>query len=141
MSGGEWNTSRERKQLAADQREAERERIRLEKRMLRDLRWTAERSRLSEADWRDMLTLHQQWGKEGVNQLHLELIPYWSQCQLLNGGAPCPPELRPGWLAKLSAEKPRTRPTTRKTPGAPRKPRTDKGQSRKPYKPRTSGKL
>jgi hypothetical protein len=46
MSGGEWNTSRERKQLAADARELEREQIRLAKRMLRDLRWSAERSRL-----------------------------------------------------------------------------------------------
>ena len=37
MSGGEWNTTRERKQLAADAREQEREALRLEKRMLRDL--------------------------------------------------------------------------------------------------------
>jgi hypothetical protein len=48
MSGGEWNTTRERKQLAADARELEREQIRLAKRMLRDLRWSAERSRLRE---------------------------------------------------------------------------------------------
>ena len=137
MSGGEWNTNRERKQLAADQREQERERIRLEKRMLRDLRWTAERSKLTESDWRDMMTLHKIWGKEGHNQLHLELIPYWTQCQLLNGGAPCPPDLKPEWLSKLSAEKTRTRPTTRKAPGAPRKPRTDKGQARGSYKART----
>jgi hypothetical protein len=51
VSGGEWNTTRERKQLAADAREQEREALRLEKRMLRDLRWTAERSRLRESDW------------------------------------------------------------------------------------------
>ena len=34
MSGGEWNTSRERKQLALDVREMEREQLRLEKRQL-----------------------------------------------------------------------------------------------------------
>ena len=69
MSGGEWNTSRERKQLAADARELEREQVRLAKRMLRDLRWSAERSTLRESDWTDLLTLHQQYGKEGPNQL------------------------------------------------------------------------
>jgi hypothetical protein len=46
MAGGEWNTSRERKQQATDAREADRERIRLEKRQLRDFRWSAERSTL-----------------------------------------------------------------------------------------------
>ena len=44
MSGGDWNTRSDQKQLAADAREQEREALRLEKRMLRDLRWTAERS-------------------------------------------------------------------------------------------------
>jgi len=140
MAGGEWNTNRERKQLAADQREAERERIRLEKRMPRDLRWTAERSKLRESDWVDLLTLFQQYGKEGPNQLWLELIPYWSQSQHLNGGAPCPADLKPDWLAELSAEKPRTRPTTRKAPGAPRKPRTDKGKPRGKYNRTTAAK-
>ena len=137
MAGGEWNTNRERKQLAADQREQDRERIRLEKRMLRDLRWSAERSRLKASDWTDLEILQQAHGKEGPMQLWLELMPYWSQCQILNGGAPCPPDLKPDWLAELSAEKTRTRPTTRKAPGAPRKPRTDKGKTRKPYKART----
>ena len=135
MSGGEWNTSRERKQLAADARELEREQIRLAKRMLRDLRWSAERSTLRKSDWADLLTLHQAHGKEGLNQLWLELVPYWCQCQLLNGGTPCPPDLRPAWL-KLSAEKTRTKPTTRKAPGAPRKTRADKGQARSDYTPR-----
>jgi hypothetical protein len=135
MSGGEWNTSRERKQQATDAREADRERIRLEKRQLRDFRWSAERSTLRLSDWSDMLTLHQLHGKEGLNQLWLELVPYWSQCQLLNGGITCPPDLRPDWL-KLSAEKTRTKPTTRKAPGAPRKTRADKGRTRSNYTPR-----
>ena len=95
MSGGEWNTSRERKQQATDAREADRERIRLEKRQLRDFRWSAERSTLRESDWRDLVVLHQNHGKEGLNQFWLELVPYWCSCQLLNNGTPCPPDLRP----------------------------------------------
>jgi hypothetical protein len=54
VSGGEWNTNRERKQLAADQREQDREMLRQEKRALRDLRFCAERSTLSVAEWRDL---------------------------------------------------------------------------------------
>ncbi len=143
MSGGEWNTTRERKQLAADAREQEREAIRLEKRMLRDLRWTAERSRLRESDWTDLLALHHKHGKEGGNQLWLELIPYWSQSQRLNGGTPCPDALQPDWVAEINCKKsahdPVTRPknTTRKAPGSPRKPRADAGKTRTSYKPRT----
>ena len=95
MSGGEWNTSRERKQLAADARELQREQVRLAKRMLRDLRWSAERSTLRESDWADLLKLHHDYGKEGPSQLWLELIPYWSQSQRLNGGIPCPDALQP----------------------------------------------
>jgi hypothetical protein len=142
MSGGEWNTSRERKQLAADARELEREQVRLAKRMLRDLRWSAERSRLKESDWADLLKLHHDFGKEGPMQLWLELVPYWSQSQRLNGGVPCP-SLQPDWLAEINcknnAHDPVTRPnnTTRKAPGAPRKPRSDAGKTRTSYKPRT----
>jgi len=141
---GEWNTKREQKQLAADAREQERERIRLEKRMLRDLRWTAERSRLRESDWMDLLNLFQRYAKEGPNQLWLELIPWWSQSQRLNGGTPCPDALQPEWVAEINCKKtahdPVTRPTntTRKAPGAPRKPRTDAGTKRTSYKPRTT---
>ena len=143
MSGGEWNTSRERKQLAADARELEREQIRLAKRMLRDLRWTAERSTLRESDWADLLKLHHDYGKEGPMQLFQELVPYWSQSQILNGGTPCPRHHFPDWLAEInykkSAHDPVTRPknTTRKAPGAPRKPRSDAGKTRTSYKPRT----
>jgi hypothetical protein len=144
---GEWNTSRERKQLAADARELEREQIRLAKRMLRDLRWSAERSRLKKSDWTDLVTLHHQYGKEGPMQFWQELEPYWSQSQRLNGGVPCPESLQPDWIAEIKAEinfkksahAPVTRPnnTTRKAPGAPRKPRSDAGKTRTSYKPRT----
>jgi hypothetical protein len=147
MSGGEWNTGRERKQLASDARELEREQIRLAKRMLRDLRWSAERSRLKESDWTDLLTLHHQYGKEGPSQLWLELIPYWSQSQRLNGGVPCPESLQPDWITEIKAEinctksahDPVTRPktTARKAPGSPRKPRVDAGTKRSSYKTRT----
>ena len=142
MSGGEWNTSRERKQLAADARELEREQIRLAKRMLRDLRWSAERSRLKESDWTDLLTLHHQYGKEGPMQLWLELVPYWSQSQRLNGGTPCPDALQPDWLSEINcknnAQTSVTRPKTptRKAPGSPRKPRADKGTKGRTYTPR-----
>jgi hypothetical protein len=146
MAGGEWNTSRERKQLAADARELDREQIRLAKRMLRDLRWSAERSRLKESDWTDLLTLHHQYGKEGPSQLWLELIPYWSQSQRLNCGVPCPESLQPDWITEIKAEinrtksahDPVTRPktTARKAPGAPRKPRVDAGKPRANYTPR-----
>ena len=142
MSGGEWNTTRERKQLAADARELEREQIRLAKRMLRDLRWTAERSTLRESDWADLLKLHHAYGKEGPMQLFQELVPYWSQSQIMNGGTPCPRHHFPDWLAEINCKKSAqdsvTRPKTptRKAPGAPRKPRTDKGQTRSNYTPR-----
>jgi hypothetical protein len=146
MAGGEWNTTRERKQLAADARELEREQVRLAKRMLRDLRWSAERSRLKESDWTDLLTLHHQYGKEGPSQLWLELIPYWSQSQRLNAGIPCPDALQPDWITEIKAEinctksahDPVTRPktTARKAPGSPRKPRTDKGTKGRTYTPR-----
>lgn len=140
MAEGSWATARDRReaqQLARDVREAERERTRLEKRMLRDLRWSAERATLQTTDWGDLLKLQQAYGKEGPMQLWHELIPYWRDCQRLNGGAPCPPDLTPAWVdQKLSAKISRTRPTTRKAPGTPRKPRTDAGKPRGPYKPR-----
>ena len=146
MAGGEWNTTRERKQSAADAREQEREALRLEKRMLRDLRWTAERSRLRESDWHDLVSLMHIHGKEGPSQLWLELIPYWSQSQRLNCGVPCPESLQPDWITEIKAEinckksahDPVERPkvVTRKAPGAPRKPRVDAGKKRSSYKPR-----
>jgi len=128
-----FTSQKERQQLARDQREAEREMTRQEKRALRDLRYCAERSTLSEIEWRDLLRLHQLHGKEGIRELWESVIPYWNQCQLLNGGEPCPSDLVPAGL-KLSAEKTRTRPTTRKPPGAPRKPRADAGKPRASYK-------
>ena len=130
-----FTSQKERQQLARDQREAEREMTRQEKRALRDLRYCAERSTLSEVEWRDLMRLHEIHGKEGIRELWESVIPYWNQCQLLNGGEPCPSDLVPAGL-KLSAEKTRTRPTTRKPPGAPRKPRADAGKPRASYKTR-----
>lgn len=136
MTGGEWTTQRERKQLAADQREQEREILRQEKRALRDLRYCAERSTLTEAEWRDFLALHAIHGKEGIRELWESCIPYWNGCQAINGGVPCPTDLVPVGLQKLNAKNARTTPTTRKPPGAPRKPRTDAGKPRGAYKTR-----
>jgi hypothetical protein len=135
MSGGEWTTQRERRELAADARELLREQIRNEKRQLRDLRYCAERSTLTAAEWRDLLTLHQQHGKEGIRELWESLIPYWEACQTVNRGEACPSDLKPAGL-KLSAQNARTEPLTRPKPGAPRKARTDKGKARPSYKPR-----
>jgi hypothetical protein len=142
MANGEWVTNRERKQLAVDAREQEREQLRLEKRYLRDLRWAVERSTIEESDWADLLTLHQQHGKEGPLQLWRELVPYWNTSQKLNGGAECPksliPERESGILDNYSQKIARTKPTSRKAPGQPRKKRTDAGQPRGTYKPRSN---
>lgn len=124
---GDWQTQRDRR----DQRELEREQTRLEKRHLRDLRWAVERSVIVESDWADLLALQQQHGKEGPLQLWRELIPYWSQCQALNGGAVCPPSLFPQDICKNLRANPQQGPTTRKAPGAPRKQRADRGKARK----------
>jgi len=139
MSDGSWTTQRDKrdlKQAAADARELLREQIRQEKRQLRDLRYCAERSTLTAAEWRDLLTLHQQHGKEGIRELWESLIPYWEACQSVNKGEACPSDLKPAGL-KLSAQNARTEPLTRPKPGAPRKPRTDRGKPRASYKPRT----
>ena len=130
-----FTSQKERQQAAADARELLREQIRNEKRQLRDLRYCAERSTLTAAEWRDLLTLHQQHGKEGIRELWESLIPYWEACQMVNHGEPCPSDLKPAGL-KLSAQNARTEPLTRPKPGAPRKARTDKGKARPSYKPR-----
>jgi hypothetical protein len=62
-------------------------------------------------------------------------------------GCPALNALQPDWIAEIKAEinfkksahAPVTRPnnTTRKAPGAPRKPRSDAGKTRTSYKPRT----
>ena len=133
MTGGEWNTSRERKALQRDQREAEREQLRLEKRHLRDLRWAVERSSIEASDWADLLTLQQAHGKEGPLQLFRELIPYWRDCQRINGGADIPAELFPqatGLFSRATEPAPAA-PANRVKPGkgAPRKRRSDAGKA------------
>ena len=127
-------TQKELKQRAADARELLREQVRLEKRLLLDLRYCVERSTLTAQEWRDLLALHQDHGKEGLRQLWEDLIPYWETCQRMNGGEGCPDYIRPDWAKELSVKFSRTNPTTRKLPGSPRKPRTDKGKKRGPYK-------
>ena len=133
MSGGEWNTNRERKLLAADQREQEREQLRLEKRHLRDLRWAIERSRIEASDWADLLTLQQAHGKEGPLQLWRELVPYWRDCPRVNGGDDIPASLFPqatGIFPRDTASAPAA-PANRAKPGkgAPRKRRSDAGKA------------
>ena len=139
VSGGDWNTTRERKQLALDAREQEREQLRLEKRQLRDLRWAVERSSLAASDWADLLALQAAHGKEGPLQLWRELVPYWRACQRCNGGADIPPNLFPQPTGIFPrTEKPAKAPAnrTRSSKGASRKRRSDAGIS----KPRTPAK-
>lgn len=125
---GMFTSQRERK----ENREAERERLRLEKRHLRDLRWAIERSTIEASDWADLLALQAAHGKEGPLQLWRELVPYWRDCQRLNGGADLPPELFPQATGLFSrgAEQV-SAPANRQKPGkgAPRKRRSDAGKA------------
>ena len=140
MSGGEWNTTRERKALQREQREQEREQIRLEKRQLRDLRWAIERSTIEASDWADLLAIQAAHGKEGPLQVWRELVPYWRACQRCNGGADIPPELFPQATGLFSrgADSPAA-PATRAKPGkgASRKVRSDAGTARPSRKVRS----
>ena len=143
MSGGEWTTK-------GRQREAEREQLRLEKRHLRDLRWAIERSTIEASDWADLLALQVAHGKEGPLQLWRELVPYWRDCQRLNGGADIPPEVFPQGMgifsrgtagdapavaASVASRAPAIR--TRASKGAPRKKRSDAGKAQ-PSRKRSS---
>jgi hypothetical protein len=127
MSGGEWTTRGQQREA----REAEREHLRLLKRHHRDLRWAVERSRLEASDWADLLALQAELGKEGPLQLWRELVPYWRQCQALNGGADLPSALFPqatGVFSRDTSPAPAA-PATRTKPGkgSPRKVRSDAG--------------
>ena len=113
-----------------DQRAAEREQVRLEKRQLRDLRWAIERSTVKASDWADLLTLHQMHGKEGPLQLWRELVPYWRDCQRVNRGADLPAELFPqatGLFTRNTEKAPAARVKAAK--GSSRKVRSDAGKA------------
>lgn len=134
-------TTRDRK----DQREQEREQLRLEKRHLRDLRWAIERSTVEASDWADLLALQAAHGKEGPLQLWRELVPYWRDCQRINGGADIPADCfpqgmgifpraaagdAPGIAASTASRAPAAPATrTRASKGAPRKKRSDAGKA------------
>ena len=127
MSGGEWTT----KGIQREAREAEREQLRLIKRHHKDLRWAVERSTLEASDWGDLLALQAELGKEGPLQLWRELVPYWRQCQKLNGGADIPSALFPQAMGLFPREPeavpaaPATR--TKAAKGTSRKRRSDAG--------------
>lgn len=129
MTGGEWTTKGRQREA----REAEREALRLEKRHLRDLRWAVERSRIEASDWGDLLTLQAAHGKEGPLQLWRELVPYWRDCQRVNGGADIPASLFPqatGILPRDAASAPAAPAVrSRAGKGAPRKQRSDAGKA------------
>lgn len=106
MSGGEWTTTRERKQLAKDQREAERQQIREEKRQLRDLRYMASTQTIpsehGEAFWQDLCKLQRLHGREGVTEFFWDLVPRWEKFQLARGGALCPDSLKPANAPRMT---------------------------------------
>jgi hypothetical protein len=127
MTEGEWTTKGRQREA----REAEREQLRLEKRHLRDLRWAVERSTIEASDWADLLALQSAHSKEGPLQLWRELVPYWRNCQRLNGGADIPAELFPqatGLFPRTSEPVKAPVSRTKPTPGAPRKRRSDAGK-------------
>jgi hypothetical protein len=147
MTGGEWTTKGRQREA----REAEREQLRLEKRHLRDLRWAIERSSVETSDWADLLALQAAHGKEGPLQLWRELVPYWRDCQRLNGGADIPAALfpqatgifprdsakdAPVVAASVASRAPAVR--VRASPGAPRKKRSDAGKAQPSRKPQTA---
>jgi len=106
VSGGDWNTARERKQLATDAREEKRRIERERKRTLRDLRYVAENSTVpaAQADefWLNLCTLHHEYGKEGLTEFWDRLVPAWEKLQRRRGGATCPEHLRPIWAPRPS---------------------------------------
>ena len=137
MTGGEWTTKGRQREA----REAEREALRLEKRHLRDLRWAVERSRIEASDWADLLTLQAAHGKEGPLQLWRELVPYWRDCQRVNGGADIPADCFPqatGIFPRDTASAPAAPAVrSRAGKGAPRKQRSDAGKAQPSRKVRT----
>lgn len=137
MSGGEWTTKGRQREA----REAEREALRLSKRHLRDLRWAVERSTIEASDWADLLTLQQAHGKEGPLQLWRELVPYWRDCQRINGGADIPTELFPqvpGLLTRGAPVVSAPAVRVKASPGSPRKVRSNKGKAQPSRKPQTT---
>lgn len=120
-----FTSARDRK----DQREQEREQLRLEKRQLKDLRWAIERSTIEASDWQDLLTLQQAHGKEGPLQLWRELVPYWRDCQRVNKGADIPASLFPQATGLFTRATAPAAPAVRAKggKGASRKKRSDAG--------------
>lgn len=106
MANGEWTTTRERRQLAKDQREVERQQVRNEKRQLRDLRYMAATQvvprEFGAEFWRDLATLQQMHGKEGHTEFWWGLVPKWEQFQLARGGAVCPDDVKPANAPRLT---------------------------------------
>lgn len=95
-----------RKQAAKDARQEERDRIRDEKRQLRDLRFIAERQTIPAdlaADfWQQLIQLQHQYGKEGTTEFWWSLVPRWEQIQLSRGGGLCPDSMRPANAPSLT---------------------------------------
>ena len=95
-----------RKQAARDARQAERDRIRDQKRQLRDLRYIAEHqtipAAMAQEFWQQLVQLQHRWGKEGTTEFWWSLVPRWEQIQLSRGGGLCPDTMRPANAPSLT---------------------------------------
>ena len=95
-----------RKQAARDARHAERDRIRDQKRQLRDLRYIAEHqtipAAMAQEFWQQLVQLQHRWGKEGTTEFWWSLVPRWEQIQLSRGGGLCPDTMRPANAPSLT---------------------------------------
>ena len=105
-------------ELKKRSREDEREEKRIRKRFYSDLRFAVDRLPLQESDWRDLIGMHHEFGKEGPMQLRHSLIPSWRLRQDILNGAPMPDDLLTIWGTDAPVE-----PITRKV-------RSDKGKRR-----------
>ena len=115
-----FSTTEINRQTKAEKRAAERELERARKRAYRDLRWSIDRYPITAQEWEQLLTLHQEFGKEGFRQLAYQLIPGWCLCQeRIPGGTTIPAEL---WERYKPEDTVRT---------STRKVRSDAGRARK----------
>ena len=114
-----FSTTEINRRSKREEREFEKEKLRMEKRAYRDARWAIETIAVDEPTWDELLTLHSKHGKEGARELGAKLIPMWSVIQEHLGGAPIPKQLRDLYAV----------PTGERT--STRRVRSDAGKARK----------
>ena len=88
-----FSTTEINRRSKREEREFEKEKLRMEKRAYRDARWAIETIAVDVATWEELLTLHARHAKEGARETGAKLIPMWSAIQDHLGGAKIPDEL------------------------------------------------